>query len=220
MNNNKIKETLKKLLFERDLTPPELARRVDIPQQTIQRIIKGKISRPHPKTLNILAEYFGISVTHLKGDDPFEEPNKSLKKSSSEEIGVYTWDKLDELCSNDFVLSTEENIFIGGGYSKKTFGVIMSDSSMAPFFPKNSILIIDPERTANDRSYVIAYLHDIKKYLFRQLLSDGENLFLKALNSDLSSFPIKKLHASDKLIGELVETRQIYAKSLEGKNDA
>ncbi len=179
-NEKKIKEILKKLLFERDLTPTELARQVDIPQQTIQRIIKGKITRPHPKTLNILAEYFGISVIHLKGEDPFEDQNKSLKKVSSEEIGVYTWDKLDELCSNDFTFPTEENIFIGSGYSQKTFGVIMSDSSMTPFFPKDSILIIDPERTANDRSYVIAYLHDIKKYLFRQLLSDGENFFLKA----------------------------------------
>jgi SOS-response transcriptional repressor LexA len=133
---------------------------------------------------------------------------------------VYTWDNLDELYSNNFILPTEENIFISGGYSKKTFGVVMSDSSMTPFFPKDSILIIDPERTANDRSYVIAYLHDVKRYLFRQLLSDGENFFLKALNSDLSSFPIRKLHQDDKIIGELVETRQIYAKSLKEDSHA
>jgi hypothetical protein len=41
----------------------------------------------------------------------------------------------------------------------------------------------------------------------------------QALNSDLSSFPIRKLHKDDKIIGELIETRQIYAKLWEDKSN-
>lgn len=219
MNDNKIKDKLKQLLFEHDLTPTELARKVDLPQQTIQRIVKGKIGNPHPKTLNVLADYFGISTTQFKGDDPFlsakDQTLKNNEEQPSQKIGVYSWDKLNDLVFTQIELQPKEKIFVGNAYSKKTFGVIMEDSSMTPFFPKDSILIIDPEKIPADRSYIIAYLHDVKKYLFRQLLSDGENFFLKALNSDLSTFPIRKLHTDDKICGELVESRQIYAKQLE-----
>lgn len=211
--SNKLKENLKKLLFESELTPTELSRRIDIPQQTIQRITKGKINNPHPKTLEALAQYFGVSTNELQ-DKKIEDTPLFTAQRSSQTVNVFTWDKLKNIANNLYNVQFEQTIIVSTNYSSKTLGVIMSDSSRAPYFHPNSILIIDPLQKPDDRSFVITYLHDNQKYIFRQLLSDGENFFLKALNSDLSTFPVRKLDKDDKTIGVLVETRQIYSKSI------
>lgn len=217
-NDNKIEKNLKKLLFENNLTPTELARQIDLPQQTIQRIVKGKIKNPHIKTLESIAKYFGMSAKDLSDEQslfPNKNDNNKAQTSDNQNIPVYEWNQLQEVIDGKET-PLLQNVVVSARYNEKTFGVIMSDSSMSPYFPKESILIIEPSNKQEDRSFVLAHLTNTNKFLFRQLLSDGENFFLKALSSDLASFPIKKMEKEDKIIGCLVETRHIYAKFLEG----
>jgi transcriptional regulator with XRE-family HTH domain len=216
---NSITNKLKKLLFEHDLTPTELGRRLqDVPQQTIQRIVKGKIKKPHKKTLQIIADYFGLSL----GDFYEESPQIMLfsedlikKNNESKLIDVYEWESLTLLFNeNSLPIKSIRQLMIMSGYHDDTFGAIMPDSSMSPYFPKDSILIIEPFQKFEDRSFVLVHLVQTKKFLFRQLLSDGESYFLKALSSDLANFPIRKLDSNDRIIGKLVETRQTHFSGL------
>lgn len=220
--NNPIANKLKQLMFEHDLTPTELARRVeDIPQQTIQRIVKGKIKKPHARTLKTIASYFDLTPDDFtKGDDHtniFGEAHNTTR-IESRPICVYSWEQLDKLFlqnDTDNTITSSQEIIVMPEYKTGTFGVIMPDSSMSPYFAKGSILIIEPLTVkADDRSFVLAHIDETNKFLFRQFLSDGENYFLKALSSDLSMFPIRKMENDDRLIGNLVETRQTYSKNL------
>jgi transcriptional regulator with XRE-family HTH domain len=211
----KIAENLRRLLFKQDLTPTELARQIGIPQQTIQRIVKNKIKRPHAKTLSAIADFFKIDISELTGDaqNLFLSKEEQVAKPEGLVIPVYEWPQLESVYQKKQV-EPSSRIFAMPTYSSEAYGAVMSDSSMSPYFAKDTILIIEPNQQPKDRVFVLVYLHQSKKIIFRQLLSDGENYFLKALSADLASFPIRKLEESDNVMGVLVETRQTHFKSM------
>jgi|GEM_PF-3612201 len=211
-----IAENLKRLLFEQDLTPTELARQIDIPQQTIQRIVKNKIKKPHAKTVKLIADFFKIDVHELTGETDslfFKETDNKNKQPAGLAIPVYDWTQLDTL-EKLHDTQPQQRIFTMPNYHEHTFGVVMNDSSMNPYFPKDSILVIEPNTNTDDRAFVLVHLKSSNTFLFRQLLTDGENMFLKALSQDLAMFPVRKLNSTDTIIGNVVETRQTHFKTL------
>ncbi len=58
-------KVLKKLLFERDLKPADLAREVNIPPPTIHRLITGKSTRPYESSLKPIAKFFQFQLNSL-----------------------------------------------------------------------------------------------------------------------------------------------------------
>lgn len=60
-------------MFKKDIRTTQLAREIDVPQQTLQRIVAGLSPSPHRKTLEPLAEYFSISVDQLTGKKPLPD---------------------------------------------------------------------------------------------------------------------------------------------------
>jgi hypothetical protein len=103
-----------------------------------------------------------------------------------------------------------DKIAFSGKISDNSYATITQDSAMEPLFPRNSLLIFDPERIPKDRSYVLAELHDSNLLVFRQLLLDADQKYLKPLNPDLNIFKMRLLSEEDKIIATLVEARQIY----------
>ena len=188
MSKNKIKDIFKKLLFDSELTPTALSRQVNLPQQTIQRITTGKCNKPHK--------------------------NKALKNVGANSINVYSYEQLSTFEDDEKNVAAQQQLLVSANYAAGTFGVLMNDSSMTPYFPKNSILILEAKQNIADRDFGLVRLANSNTYLFRQVLSDREHYFLKALNADLLSFPVRKLNKDDHIIGILVETRQVYNKHL------
>ncbi len=75
---------------------------------------------------------------------------------------------------------------------------------MFPQFYENTILIIDTNQAPKNRDFVIAYCHDNKETLFRQLIVDGSYKFLKPINTIFPTLQIKEL---DQIIGLVVQSR-------------
>ncbi len=71
---------------------------------------------------------------------------------------------------------------------------------MDPVFPKNTILIADPDKSPKDRSYVIAKLANINIAIFRQLLIDVEDRYLKALSPDFERYRMTRLNDGDEVL--------------------
>jgi transcriptional regulator with XRE-family HTH domain len=72
---------LKRLLFQRDMKPVDLARAVDIPPPTIHRLITGKSTRPYQSSLEPIAKYFGITTAQLLGTESLS-PTKGPSENS------------------------------------------------------------------------------------------------------------------------------------------
>ena len=208
----KLASILKRLLFERDIKPIDLARAVDLPPPTIHRLVTGKSTRPYESSLKPIADYFSIEVAQLLGEKPFssdeqeyilEKKADSSEKSHISSVPLIPWNNLDNPESKE---SYDDVPFIGT-ISQDGFATIMPDTSMEPFIQRSSIIIFDPLIKPTDRSCILVKLHETKAHVLRQLLIDADNQYLKPLNPDLSTFQMRLLHKSDAVIACLVEIR-------------
>lgn len=64
-----VAKNLEWLIAQRKTNPYELQRATGVPQPTIHRILTGETDDPRTKTLQPLAEYFGVSVAELRDRD-------------------------------------------------------------------------------------------------------------------------------------------------------
>lgn len=211
-----ISQILKMLMFKKDIKTTQLAREIDVPQQTLQRIVAGLSPSPHRKTLEPLAEYFSVSVDQLTGKQPLPEELATAAilsgQSPSSVRQVPLLESSDVACflkDHDPAL-IKEHLATDGGVSKDAFALTMSDSSMEPYVPQGAILILDPVRPPRDRGFVLADIQGSQALVFRQLLIDGEHHYLKPMNPDLAAFPMRLLREEDKILGVLLELRHRY----------
>lgn len=203
-------EILKKLLFDRSMKPVQLAREIGIPPPTIHRLITGKSTRPYQSSLKPIADFFSISIEQLLGEKPLsataENPQNKIITDKFRTISINEWAApLEEVR-----YSTSKKIIVSSDISNHAFALIMPDTSMAPLFQVDSILIFDPTAKPHDRSYVLVKLHDLNTYVFRQLIIDISHQYIKPLNPDLNVFKMRLLDQKDRIIACLVEARYNY----------
>ncbi len=93
-----IKDTLKVLMEQRGITQNELGEKTKVPQPTIFRILSGESKDPRHSTVKPLADFFGITVAQLRGDDPmcaYDQGRKCSKLESGHktkrEVDFYRW---------------------------------------------------------------------------------------------------------------------------------
>lgn len=199
---------LNRLLERAGISEAELGRIIGVPRATINRIASGRTPDPRASTLGAIAAHFNVTVDQLLGKQPlFTHTNSEALTSTYISIPVIEWE-----CANnwentlhktkpdnhfDWIL-TDPNIEIG------KFALRVKGDSMWPQFQENTVLIIDPTREQKNRDFVVVYIKKSDEILFRQLLIEGKNKFLKAIND---IFPTIQLQASDKIIGIVIQTR-------------
>lgn len=203
LKNPSLSEILQQLIEEKGLTITELARRIHIPQPTIQRIASGTYKRPHAKTLKPIAEFFKITIDQLLGLEPIQW---LVSKSIIRQIPILSpsqassWPKAEDI-------SYAPTVVIDIEASADAYAMEMPDASMEPLIPKKSILIIDPAKEPHYRSYVAVKLQGAQEIIIRQLLIDGKNYYIKPLSSDFDLFKIAQLNSKDIIAGVVVQVR-------------
>lgn len=203
MNKPTLSDILRELIREKGLSVSELARRIHLPQPTIQRMTSGAHTRPHKKTLTAIAEYFDVSIDQLCGIEPIPWLIKStlvLKK-----IPILN----QEQVPNWPQVSTEtlQHIVVDRKIGDRSYAIEMPDASMDPLIPKGSLLIIDPDKMPHYRSFVIVKLKDYPEVIVRQLIKDAKNCYIKPLSLDFDQPKIMLLGADDLILGTVVEVR-------------
>ncbi|MFI4956528.1 MAG: S24 family peptidase [Gammaproteobacteria bacterium] len=210
-----LNDTLNRLLFERKIRPMELARQTNVPQATIQRLTAGVTTRPHRDTLEAIAAFFSISVEQLLG----KEPIPGIPVSVPEELEpdykrIPLLDSMGVVDLNRALLKEHQQIITDAPGGSRMFAMRITDNAMEPVFPENTLLIIDPDLTPRDRSFVVVRLSQHNEVVFRQLVTDGPDLFIKALSADFQKFEMKKIRENDVIIGVLVQTKRDYSQKI------
>lgn len=211
-----ISQILKMLMFKKDIKTTQLAREIDVPQQTLQRIVAGLSPSPHRKTLVPLAEYFSVTVDQLTGKTPLPEElataaiPSAQASSSVQQVPLLDCSDVEGFLKDHNPAFIKERLATDGNVSSDAFALTMMDSSMEPYVPQGAILILDPDRTPKDRGFVLAKFEGGQALVFRQLLIDGEHRYLKPMNPDLAAFPMRLLCEEDRILGVLVELRHRY----------
>lgn len=207
MGKNTIGQKLSLLLFQKGMRPMDLAREIEVPQPTLHRILAGKSKKPHKETLFKIANYFGVELTKLIEEES-ELNVSSAASNSTHEIPLFSLE--DNKSLKDMVQSAQNTLIVTPDISKEAFAINLADESLLPVFNLGNTLIFDPLKIPSARSYVLVELARTQKYIIRQLLTDGENRFLKPLNPEIAKLGVKILEAQDSIMGTLVEARQSY----------
>lgn len=206
-----LSDTLNRLLVEHKIRPMELSRRTNVPQPTIQRLTTGSTTRPHRGTLEAIANFFSISVEQLLGQEPI--PGISLSMAEALETDYKKIPLLDSVAVANIssgILNKHQEMITDAVGGPRMFAMHITDNAMEPIFPESTLLIIDPDLTPRDRSYVVVRLSQHNEVVFRQLVTDGPDLFIKALSADFQKFEMKKVREEDVIIGVLVQTKRDY----------
>lgn len=80
-----VQKNLEWLIAQKKTNPYELQRATGVPQPTIHRILSGESNDPRTKTLQPLADYFGVSLAELRARDlaggagPAMQSNATMK---------------------------------------------------------------------------------------------------------------------------------------------
>ena len=195
-------DILQNLINIEGLTVAELARKINLPQPTIQRIVSGAYKQPRTSTLEPIATYFNLTVNQLRGLMPI---SSSLNKKNITSLPLLTieqatnWSLPYEKFSQFVVCDNE--------LGKKSFAMIMPDKSMEPGIIKGATLLVDPTRVPNHGNFVVVKLASHPNVIVRQLITNTCDTFIKPLSSDLHNLDIIQLKEQDTIRGVIVEIR-------------
>jgi SOS-response transcriptional repressor LexA len=202
MKNTRIGQILNRLMADKKIRAAELARRINLPQPTVHRIATGACEHPHLSSLAPIAEFFSVSVDQLKGHEPIPWLDRATK------VPLLTWDEIIEWSVSKNKNQTHELILTDAAIGKSGFALKIKDASMDPVFPKNTVLITDPDKQAKDRNFVIAKLANHPEAIFRQLLLDAGDRYLKPLSPDFEQYKMTRLNNNDKILSVVVQAKR------------
>lgn len=202
MKDTRIGQILNRLMAEKKIRVAELARRINLPQPTVHRIATGTCEHPHLSSLKPIADFFSISIDQLKGHEPISWLDRASK------IPILSWEEVIDWPFKKTEINSNELVLTDAAIGRIGFALKVKDASMDPVFPKNTILITDPEKQARDRSYVIAKLASHPEAIFRQLLMDAGDYYLKSLSPDFNHYKMIRLNNNDKILSIVVQAKR------------
>lgn len=203
MSNTKIGTILRRLLSDQNLRVSELARRVQLPQPTVQRIATGVCENPHISSLKPIADYFSISIDQLKGIEPIPKFDRVHK------LPLISWQEAVDSKKHP-ATQTDNHVIVDISVGDRAYALKVIDGAMEPIFPCDSILIVDPDVQPKDRSYVITLMNGNNTPIFRQLIFNGSDKYLKPLSPDTEIYKMLRLENSDNILGTVVQARWNY----------
>jgi len=198
-----------------NISEAQLARSTGLPQPTIHRLISGDTLDPRISTLQILADYFNVTLDYLVAKSPLlpESQMKLVQRNSQSLLPIIEWhniatflhDSKQFLGKNsltDWVpteLQLAENAF-----------AVRSRSCWKPNFETDTVIIIKPTTLVRDGN--LALIHFIKENEFslRKLIIDGNTKFLEPINSYNDT---EKFNENHNVKGVVIQYKYTFAET-------
>ncbi len=194
--------TLHKLMNERNISEAELARRTNIPQPTLHKILSGKTGDPRASTLKSLADFFGVTIDMLLTGSSQSITSSTGKKTQS--IAILSWSEcIDASKLIRSLNSTNWDNWITTEYPSTNAYALTSKPSMEPRFPKGSTLIIDPNIKPEDGDLIVVHFPNTNESTMRELSIDGPTKLLIPICKNL---PAEACTPEIKELGVLVKS--------------
>jgi len=216
---SKIGENISALMETCGIDATELSSQTGLPTSTISRLRSNTTeSSPNLSSLIPIADFFRITLSQLIGEDPINQsiygtfkPNKITKLP----IPVLCADNI-----SDFLVHRSKSdlpfdiplIDVDIQIGEKSFAYFLQGNAMEPQFPDKTLLIIDPEVIIENLDHVLVIPSGKKIPIFRQVMIDGDEKYLRTLNPAFNEF-IKFNEEAYNLLGVMVQSRRTFKSS-------
>ena len=185
------KDRIKAARKHAKLTQMQLAERVGMQQASISELETG---RSQSSSFNAtIARACGVDAVWLEagiGSMLSSDSNVESAPDMSGHVPLISWVQAGAWCEIDEGYpagAAEEWIMCPAAYGPKAFalrvrGESMFDPTGRKSFKDGDIIFIDPDRCADNGSLVVCKLVDSDEATFKQLVIEGSERYLKALN--------------------------------------
>lgn len=171
---------------------------------------------PRMTTAMRIAEALGVSVSWLLSG------NGEMSSSSTSNIEpapflrgkvpLISWIAAGDWCeANDPYPPGEAEMWlqVSANYGVRSYGLRVRGESMLPRFREGEIIIVDPDARADSGNYVIARKDGSKEVTFKQLVIEGDAIYLKPLNPQWPD-PIIKIDGDWHICGKVVCKMELF----------
>lgn len=175
-----------------------LAEQIGISKQAMNYLLNHSTK---PKFLNEIAASLEVSPEWLKtGKGTFF--NITNNNQGIRQIPLLRMDTLGKNSNDAF----DEMITADSSYPPSCFAVKLENTSMEPTFNRNSILIFDPLKEPRNGDFIVFSVDTTGQYFFRQYFYDGDEIYLKSMDSMYKNFKNEKIT----IHGILIESRNQF----------
>jgi SOS-response transcriptional repressor LexA len=210
-------DNIKKQMELKGWNAYDLESKSGVPQSTIHRILSEAHQDPRTSTVKKLAKGFGITEAELRGfthskkenesenDFSFSDIMRDRRKITCRQIPLISWSDATEWVSGNKNIKSEIMITTTTqDLGENAFSLTVHGDVNAPEFKEGEEITVDPSKKARDGDYILAKSGD--DVIFRQLIKEGGDWYLKAVNS---IYPIKLL-GDNEIIGVIREKIKTY----------
>lgn len=203
-----LNKRLTEIMRKRSITISQLSEKSKVAVGTIQKLMNDPTCNPTIGSLEAISSTLGVTISELIGED--QKLDDLLGKS----ICILSLDDIPNDLNNltasiAEASSSAEFIKTFTKLSEGAFALRMEDDSMSPIFHKDCVLVFDPAKTVYNNCFVLVKLHNYRNLVFKQLIIDEPNQYIKSVNPLLKD-NIIKLEPLDKIFATLVEAKIPY----------
>ncbi|MBF0135624.1 MAG: helix-turn-helix domain-containing protein [Magnetococcus sp. DMHC-1] len=181
----------KRLIWAREkagLNKSELARRIGVKPQSVIQWESGRTGIAKRNILSV-AEILQVSPEWLQfGRTVLETSMENLAPGPATltRVPLISWVQAGIWIDivNNFQSPSDADRWIDTTrkVGRSTFALRVVGDSMEPKVPEGAIIVVDPEKEAINKSYVVVRLDNEHEATFKQLVMDGGNRFLNPIN--------------------------------------
>jgi len=202
-----ISKRVKEKRIELALTQVELAKRVGITQQSLQKIEDGRTQNPR-KLLSLAKQLHCDPEWLLSGHlDEVREKHTQYNQQLTEQMRpLLNQDALlekQDLSMEKTMLEAPKSASLNAFWFRVTGDSMSSLSGLS--IPENYLILVEPETQPQHGDLVLVKLHSSQEITFKQLVMDAGNRYLKPLNANYIPVP---LNADMKIIGVATEAKR------------
>jgi len=207
----KLSTNLKALMAELHITESELARRTGVGQPVVHRIASGETDNPKVGTLSPIANFFALSISQLIGDEPL--PQNRLPGTYNPgtqgwtQIPLLEWEQVLEWPNLTTLAKPTRSVSADLNLGSNAYALTLKDTTMEPRFPEGTTILVDPTIQPADRDFAVVHVDGQKLPTFKQILIDGDSIYLKPLNADFKAIHLDKNY---KFLGVVVQARMDF----------
>lgn len=202
----KLNFILSKLMEDNSISLSMLYRNTGIAIPTIKRLQSDPTTNPTITTLIPIANFFGITVTQLIGEEPL--PTRVIGYNPNNfnwgKIPLIEWSQIIEWVNFGKLEQTKQEIIVDVDVEKKGYALEVEEDDWQSI-TKKSILVINPSLIPEHKDYAIVHRRKQINPTLKQVLIDEGNIYLQHMN------PIFKPTAFDKdhqFLGVLMQIKK------------
>lgn len=180
-----------------------------------ERIGKPGGREPSLEDLAAMATALGVSQSWLatgegspKPAAPSVEPGPTIKGR----LPLISWVQAGDWCEAVDIFEpgdAEEWIPFAANHSDRSFALRVRGPSMLPKFQEGEIIVVDPSVSADSGRFVIAKKGGTNEATFKQLMIDGGETYLRALNPDWPE-PIIRMTEEWHICGVVIAKMELF----------